>query len=174
MFGIAVNNLRALFVGVVLHVVNGHCRDATIRRWLHEIAFNDCRNAGQRCERQPYRPARYVRPRQTFEIHIGRRFFVEPEEIEGFALEAFTASKVALDTDGRDAADSMSNLDAVEQVRNTARCYQLDNRILRNGASAFLPRTTNEQALHRVSHGLARRAGNPRNGWFVETLSLPP
>src|SRR5262245_1984630 len=123
MFGVAVNNLRAFFVGVVLHVVNGHCRDATIRRWLHEIAFNDGRNAGQRCERQPYGPARYVRPRQTFEIHIGRRFFVEPKEIEGFALKGFAASKVTLDANRRDAAGSMSNLDAVEQVRNTASWY---------------------------------------------------
>src|SRR5262249_47425702 len=127
MFGIAVNNLRAFFVGVVLHVVNRHGGDAAIWRWLHEIAFNDCRNAGQWCERQPYRPTRYVRSRQTFEVHVRRRFFVEPNKIEGFALKRFAASKVALDADGRDAPANVANLDAVKQVGNAACKYQFYN-----------------------------------------------
>src|SRR5262249_53327169 len=165
MFGIAVNNLRALFVGVVLHIVNGHCRDATIRRWLHEVAFNDCRNAGQRRECQPYRAARYVRPRQTFEIHVRRRFFVEPKEIERFALKAFATTQIALDSDGRDAPANVANFDAVEQVGNPPRGYEFGNRILWDRASTFLPWPPDQHTLHCIANRLARRAGDPRNGW---------
>src|SRR5262249_17815877 len=84
------------------------------------------------------------------------------------------ASQIALDADGRDAAANVANLDAVKQVGNAARWNKLDNRILRESASSFLPRTADQHALHGIANRFARRAGNPRNGWFVETLSLPP
>src|SRR5262249_16083910 len=43
-----------------------------------------------------------------------------------------------------------------------------------NGAGAFLPRPADQHTLHGIANRFARRAGDPRNGWFVETLSLPP
>jgi hypothetical protein len=68
----------------------------------------------------------------------------------------------------------VANLDAVKQVGNPPRGYEFGNRILWDCASAFLPRPADQHALHGIANRFARRGGDPRNGWFVETLSLPP
>src|SRR5262249_61315671 len=115
-----------------------------------------------------------VRSRQTLYIHVRRRFFVEPNEIEGFALKGFAASKVALDADGRDAPANVANLDAVKQVGNPARWHELDDCVFRNGRSTFLPRTADQHSLHGISNRLTRGSSNPRNSRLVEPLSLPP
>ena len=120
MLGIGVDDLGTFFVVEVLHVINRHRSDMTIRRGLHEEPLHHRRDAQQRREGQRDRPLRYVRSGQRLEIDIARRLFIEPSIVQRLALEAFTAAQVTLDTDDRGAAADVPDFDTVEQVRNAS------------------------------------------------------
>jgi hypothetical protein len=71
----------------VLNVIERHDRDAAIRRFLQEKTPHRFGHSKQRRERHPNRALIYVRAGQSFRVDIGRRLFIEPQIIQGLALE---------------------------------------------------------------------------------------
>src|SRR5262249_10839911 len=105
---------------------------------LKQEAANSLAHAEQRRERHPHRPLVDVRAREALSENVGRRLLIEPQIVQGLALEAFAAALIALEADHRDTTGDVPDLDAVEQIGRPAGWHQLQNCVLRNAASPML------------------------------------
>src|SRR5262245_50387677 len=105
----------------MLNVINGHDDLVSIVRFLMQEALNNRAHSLQWSEGHPHRIGTNVRARQSFGVNLRWRFFIEPDPIQGLALKLLSTGSVGFESDGRDPARDVSDLDGIEQFRNAAR-----------------------------------------------------
>jgi hypothetical protein len=168
------NDARALLVREVPGIIDDHGGDVAVRRWLQQEAPHRLGHAQQGCECHPHRLVADVGARQPLKVDIAGRLFVEPYIVERLTLPLLATLLVGLQSDRRDSASDVSDADGVQQLGNTTRWHELRDGILRNCAGAFLPRSTNKHALHRVAYGLSGDARYPADSRRLKASTPPP
>src|SRR5262249_38969195 len=106
--------------------------------------------------------------------NVHRAFFVEPNPIERFALEFFAARQVDFEPDNGLAARDVVDLDGIEEVSNSACCYQLADCVLRNSAGANGAGSPNQNTLDSIADNLTRDTARPAHSRSVKSSALPP
>ena len=94
---IAGNNFFPLFSRVMLRIVNGHRNRCAVLAFLQEVTSHNRRHALERRKGHSDQPARGVRSRDTLEINILRRLFIEPHIVNRVRLPLAPALFVSLE-----------------------------------------------------------------------------